>query len=114
MSFKIAFKEKELQRKILVKGKFVDFEWNKIREHIIQSSKKSDKVLKDKDDFILEFINVPKNFTFPLNSVWNKKTYNFLLDIIKVLKGNNPNEDIKFKFGVVKVDKLPKWNLPKY
>ncbi len=114
MSFKIAYKEKELQKKILVKGKFVDFEWNKIREHIIQNSKKSGKELKDKDDFILEFIEIPKNFIFPLNSVWNKKTYNFLLDIIKALKENSPNENIKFKFGVVKVDKLPKWILPKY
>ena len=114
MSFKIAYKEKELEKKILVKGKFADFEWNRIREHIIQNSKKYGKEFKDKDDFVIEFIESPKKFTFELKSIWNKKTYNFLLDNLKIFKENNPNEDIKFRFGVLKVDKLPKWNVPKY
>lgn len=114
MSFKIVYKEKEFEKKLLASGKFADFDWNKIRDNIIRNSRKHGKEIKDKDDFILEFVGVPKNFTFQLSSIWNKKTYNFFLDTLNTFKENNQNEELKFRFALSKVDKLPKWNVPKY
>jgi len=118
INFKIYFKD--IEKKVLVKGSFDKYDWNKLRDIIIESSKKPDfkskkKELKDKDDFILEFFDLPNNFEFSLSSFWNNKTYNFFLDNLKIFNEKNENEPIKnVKMNVIKVDKLPKWDLPKY
>lgn len=116
--FKIYFKDKSLEGKVLEKGEFENFHWNKLRDTIIHKSKNFrsfNKELKDKDDFILEFGELPKNFIISLKSFWNLKTYNYFLEKLKSWKEKNPNEEIKvIKLYVSKVDKLPKWNAPKY
>ena len=118
--FKVYFKDKGLEKKVLVKGSFDNFDWNALRDVIIENSKRPDfksknKELRENDDFILEFQELPKNFNFSLSSMWNIKTYNYFLEKLKNFNEKNQQEPIKtIKMNVVKVDKLPKWELPKY
>ena len=119
MSFKIFFKEKALEKNIIVKGEFKKFEWSHLKDEIINNSKRlefksKNKEIKDKDDFVLEFGPLPKNFDFPLSSVWNTNTYTYFVENLKIYQQNNPNEDIKIRLFLKKVEKLPKWSLPKY
>lgn len=120
VSFKVFSKDKELEKTVLAKGSFDQFDWNSLRDFIIDKSKKPEfksrnKDLRDDDDFILEFQKLPKNFIFSLSSIWNTKTYNYLIENLKKFNEKNPQELIKtIKMNVVKVDKLPKWELPKY
>jgi len=120
VKFKIYFKDKELEKKVLVHGLFSNYQWSKLRDAIIQNSQRGDfsslkKELKDSDDFILEIQELPKDFNFPLKKIWNIKTYNYFLDNLKIYKEKNPQNDLKLiKLYVVKVDTLPSWELPKY
>lgn len=107
------------EKKVLVKDVFNKYDWNKLRDIIIENSKREfkskKKELKDKDDFILEFFELPNNFELSLTSIWNNKTYNYFVDNLKIYNEKNENEPIKcVKMNVIKVDKLPKWDLPKY
>ena len=118
INFKIYFKD--LEKKVLAKGNFDNFDWKSLRDIIIVNSKKQEfskknKELRDRDDFILEFIELPKNFNFSLTSIWDTKTYNYFLENLKAFIEKNKGEEIKsIRMGVVKVKDLPKWDLPKY
>ena len=116
IKFKVYFKD--LDKKVLVNSYFEKYQWNKLRDAIIQYSKKPEykpRELKDRDDFILELHELPEKFKFPLASIWNTKTYNFLVENLKLFKEKNPNDEIKsIKLKILKVDRLPKWDLPKY
>ena len=84
VSFKVFSKDKELEKTVLAKGSFDQFDWNSLRDFIIDKSKKPEfksrnKDLRDDDDFILEFQKLPKNFIFSLSSIWSTKTYNYLI-----------------------------------
>lgn len=115
MSFKIALKEKGFEKKIFLKDDLFKFEWNKLRETILEKSKiLKDKKVKDSDNFVLELAEVPNNFKFELNSIWNTKTFNYLIEQLKIFQENNPNNEIKFRFALSKVSKLPKWDKKKY
>ena len=119
LSFKIYFKDKGLEKIVLVKGDFLKYQWDKLKITIIENSKKGEfkslnKEIKTRDDFILEFLDLPNNFKFPLKSIWNKKTYNYFVENLKAYSEKNPKEEIKLKLAISKVDKLPKWDPPKY
>ena len=119
LNFKVFFKDKGFERKVLVKGDLLKFQWNNLRDTIIEKSNKgefknSNKELKDRDEFILEFLDFPNNFESPLQSIWNKKTFHYLVENLKSYQKRNPSEEIKLKFALSKVDKLPKWDSPKY
>ena len=116
IKFKVYFKD--LDKKVLVNSSFDKYQWNKLRDAIIQSSKRPEyknRELKDRDDFILELHELPESFKSPLTSIWNTKTYNYFVENLKLFKEKNPNVEIKtIKLKIVKVDKLPKWDVPKY
>ena len=119
LGFKIYFKDKGLEKKVLVKGDFLKYQWDKLKMTIIENSKKGEfkslnKEIKIRDDFILEFLDLPKNFKFPLQSIWSKKTFTYLVENLKSYMEKNPNEEIKLRLALSKVDKLPKWDPPKY
>lgn len=115
-NFKIFFKDKNCEKEVLLKGNFSNFDWIKLRDTIIDKSKnirfkRKKKELKEKDNFIIEFIEKPKELNISLNSFWNKKTFNYIYSKLEQLQnqGNKP-----IKFFIYKVDKLPKWDLPNY
>lgn len=115
MSFKIVLKEKEFEKKIFLKGNIFNFDWNKLRENILEKSKMfKEKRVKDADNFVLELTEVPNNFNFPLTSIWNTKTFNYFVEKLKTFQENNPNDEIKLRFSLMKVAKLPKWEMTKY
>ena len=61
IKFKVYFKD--LDKKVLVNSYFEKYQWNKLRDAIIQYSKKPEyrhREQKDMDDFILELHELPE------------------------------------------------------
>ena len=119
-SFKIYFPDKELEKKVVVKGNFSAYQWRQLKDKVVENSKKADfkqykRELKESDDFILKFIDLPKDLPFPVESIWNNRIYNYLINSINSYNEKNQDKQIKnLKFHIEKVDKLPKWDPPKY
>ena len=114
--FKIYFKDIGFEKKVLLKGDFSNYTWFQLRDTMIAKSKSKvfkhhKKELKERDDFIIEFLDLPKGFNLPLTSFWNNKTYNYICNNINSYK--NEGKSI-IRLGVSKVNKLPKWDLPKF
>lgn len=113
-TFKVVFGEEE--RTVVVKGDFVKYQnFNDLRKSIIDSSsqktsfKAHGKQLKEKDNFVLEISGDLKGKFGQLDSVYNKKTYNYFLDKMKSFPEQN-----KVKFIIKKVDKLPVFKPPQF
>lgn len=117
-NFKIYFKD--LEKKVLLRGTFEEFEWISLKDSIITNSKNpffksQNKELKNSDHFKLDFIELPKNFQPTPQFICNNNSYNYFKEDLKVFIENNKNEPIKaIKMVLVKLDKKPKWELPKY
>ena len=96
---------------VLKDKKFDEYEkYNKLRQEILEKCTK----LTQKDNFVLKFIkdNNNANLYFPpeLNiGIFNKDTFNYLKEKI-ALRGIKE----KYKFEVVKVDRVPIWKRPKF
>ncbi len=117
-NFKIYFKD--LEKKVLLKGTFEEFEWISLRDSIITNSKhpefkSKNKELKNSDYFKLEFIELPKNFQTTPPFICNNNSYNYFKEDLKKFSENNKNVTIKaIKMILVKLDHKPRWDLPKY
>ena len=122
INFKIFFQENldNHENIVLIRGNLLKFDWNTLREKIIENSqssyfKSNNLALNRNDKFILELTErFDKLDTSKISSIYNDITFSYLIEKIKAYKEENPDENLLLKFSLEKKEILPEPNINKY
>lgn len=110
---------------VLIKGDLMDFDWDTLREKIIENSnnsyfKSQNLSLNNNDKFILVF-KENENFNFPvdldlskLSSIYNEFTFSYLISKLEEYFEQKKFLDLKIKFNLKKTNEESNLELQKY
>lgn len=120
IKFKIFFQESLPKNIVLIAGNLLEFDWNTLREKIIENSHnpyfQSNNLIIDRNDkFILEFTEKFQKLDISqISSIYNDITFSYLIEKLKEYIEKNPNEKLLLKFCLLKKEILPESNIDKY
>ena len=122
INFKIFFQKTLDQQEniVLLRGNLLNFDWNSLREKIIENSHSSyfqsnNLMLNKNDKFSLELTEKFQNLDISqISSIYNDVTFSLLLEKLKAYKEKNPDEKLALKFSLEKKENLPVSNIDKY
>ena len=109
INFKIFFKEllDKNDKTVLLRGNLLEFEWNKLKEKIIENSHnsyfESKKLALYSENFTLTITEGPQiDELLQNNSIYNDISFYNLITILKKYQEENQNKEIKIKFSLEK------------